>query len=474
MKRTIVWFRKDLRLHDNPALWEAAKEGIVIPVFIWSKEVERASKDNEASIWWLYHSLAALDKELQARGLKLFIKSGDEFDALVEILEEASADAVYFNERYEPDERRKDERLTMQLESIGVEVQAFHGHLLFSPDLVNKQGEPYKVFTSFWKRGVQEYVASPLPVPEEMKGIDRELEAVQLDDLRELTEHERFSRYWEPGEQAAIEIWEQFSDDGIFYYGTERDLISSGTSSELSPYLAFGNISVKSIWHSAKRVYEETSELSARQSIETYLKQLIWRDFAYHQLLHYPDIVRLPLRKQFADFPWQGTGEQYLKWKQGKTGYPLVDAGMRELAETGMMHNRVRMVTASFLVKHLLIPWGEGYSWFKQSLLDFDTANNAMGWQWITGCGIDCAPYFRIFNPFLQSEKFDPAGAYIRKWVPELSSLQAPYIHKPWEAPEVVLEAAGIQIGTTYPLPIVDHAAARKRALQAYQEVKGK
>ncbi|MFS0689578.1 FAD-binding domain-containing protein [Sporosarcina sp. 179-K 8C2 HS] len=242
----------------------------------------------------------------------------------------------------------------------------------------------------------------------------------------------------------------------------------------LAPYIAAGNISVKAMWHSAKRVYEETPEIEFHRSIDTFLKQLIWRDFAYHQLIHYPDIIQIPLRKQFADFPWQGTDEQLVKWKRGQTGYPLVDAGMRELWETGMMHNRVRMVTASFLVKHLLIPWGEGYGWFKNTLLDFDTANNAMGWQWITGCGIDCAPYFRVFNPFLQSEKFDPDGEYIRKWVPELSSLQAPYIHRPWEAPITVLEEAGIQIGETYPSPIVDHATARKRALQAYQEVKGK
>ncbi|MCG7343341.1 DNA photolyase family protein [Sporosarcina sp. ACRSL] len=477
MKRTIIWFRKDFRLHDHPALWEAAKEGIVIPVYIWSDEEKLSYSKSEASFWWLYHSLASLDKGLQTHGLKLFIKDGDEFDALLEVMEEADAGAVYFNERYEPDERKKDSRIAAQLESIGKEVQTFHGHLLFTPDLLNKQGEPYKVFTSYWKRCMQEVVAQPFPVPEKMQGIDRELQTLPIDHIRTLAErpwNEKFHQYWEPGEQVAIGKWEQFSDDGIFYYGTERDLISSGSSSELSPYLAAGNISVKAIWYSAKRVYEETTEMTARQSINSFLKQLIWRDFAYHQLIHYPDIIRLPLRKQFAEFPWKGSNEQLTKWKVGQTGYPLVDAGMRELWETGVMHNRVRMVTASFLVKHLLIPWGKGYSWFEKTLLDFDTANNAMGWQWVTGCGIDCAPYFRIFNPFLQSEKFDPDGTYIRKWVPELSRLPVPYIHRPWEAPAKVLEDADIQIGVTYPPPIVDHAAARKRALLAYQEVKGK
>ncbi|WP_262175773.1 cryptochrome/photolyase family protein [Saccharococcus sp. Marseille-Q5394] len=476
MKRTIVWFRKDFRLHDNPALWEAAKEGIVIPVFIWSEEEKREYAESEASSWWLYHSVATLEKGLQAHGLKLFIKSGDEFDALVELLEETDAEAVYFNDRYEPAERSKGMRITAQLESIGKEVQIFHGQLLFNPELVNKLGEPYKVFTSFWKRCMQEEVARPLPVPVGMKGIEQEIETLALDSLCILDKnpwHQKFDKYWKPGEQAAIEQWEQFSDDGMFYYGAERDLISSGTSSMLSPYIAVGNISVKAMWHSARSIYEEVQGTSV-QSIDTFLKQLVWREFAYHQLIHFPDITRIPLRKQFLEFPWQGTAEQLMKWKRGQTGYPLVDAGMRELWETGVMHNRVRMVTASFLVKHLLIPWQEGYEWFKHTLLDFDTANNAMGWQWVTGCGIDAAPYFRIFNPFLQSEKFDPDGEYIRKWVPELSGLQVPYIHRPWVAPTSVLEDAGIQMGVTYPSPIVDHAAARKRALEALQQVKGK
>ncbi|MCM3710512.1 cryptochrome/photolyase family protein [Sporosarcina luteola] len=476
MKRTIVWFRRDFRLHDNPALWEAAIEGIVIPVFIWSEEEKREYAESEASSWWLYHSLATLEKGLQAHGLKLFIKSGDEFDALVEVMEEADAEAVYFNERYEPAERSKGRRITAQLESIGKEVQTFHGQLLFNPDLVNKQGEPYKVFTSFWKRCMQEDVERPLPVPVGMIGIEQEINTLSLHSLCFVHKNpwqQKFHEYWEPGEQAAIEKWEQFSDDGMFYYGKERDLISSGTSSMLSPYIAAGNISVKAMWHSAKGIYEEVQGMSV-QSIDTFLKQLVWREFAYHQLIHFPDITRIPLRKQFAEFPWVGTDEQLTKWKRGQTGYPLVDAGMRELWETGVMHNRVRMVTASFLVKHLLIPWQEGYEWFKHTLLDFDTANNAMGWQWVTGCGIDAAPYFRIFNPFLQSEKFDPDGEYIRKWVPELSGLQAPYIHRPWEAPTSVLEEASIQIGVTYPSPIVDHATARKRALEALQQVKGK
>lgn len=476
MQKTVVWFRKDFRLHDNPALSEAAKDGFVIPIFIWSEEDKREYTESEASSWWLYHSVATLEKELQAHGLKLFIKHGDEFDALVEVMDEAEADAVYFNERYEPAERSKESKITAQFESIGKKVQAFNGHLLFSPDLVNKQGEPYKVFTSFWKRCMHEVVARPLPFPVEMKGIVQGIQSLTLDQLRIIDKnkwHQKFHTYWKPGEQAAVEKWQQYLEDGMSFYHAKRDFISSGSSSELSPYLAAGNISVKAVWHTAKALSEETPEAAVHQSIHTFLKQLIWRDFSYHQLIHNPDIIRAPLRKQFLDFPWQGTDEHLMKWKRGQTGYPLVDAGMRELWETGMMHNRVRMVTASFLVKHLLIPWQEGYNWFKHTLLDFDAANNAAGWQWVTGCGIDAAPYFRIFNPFLQSEKFDPNGHYIRKWVPELSGLQAPTIHKPWEANVSVLEEAGIRIGVTYPSPIVDHAFARKRALEAYQQIKG-
>lgn len=473
MKRSIVWFRKDLRLHDHPALWEAATKGVVIPLFIWSEQDRMEYKESEASAWWLYQSLNRLKEDLHGHGLQLIIKIGDDFDAIVEVMEHANAEAIYFNERYEPEERERETRIVKQLESIGLDVQPFHGNLLFTPNLLNKQGEPYKVFTSFWKRGLQEHVTQPLPVPE-IRGIHQNLSTVSIDELGIQAHFGKLYQYWQPGEQAGIKRWEQFSDDGLLHYKIERDLISSGTSSKLSPYFATGNISVRAMWYAVKRINEEITEETAHQSIEVFLKQMMWREFAYHQLIHSPDIIDVPLRKQFLDFPWQGTPEQYIQWKEGRTGYPLVDAGMRELSQTGMMHNRVRMVAASFLVKHLLIPWQEGYAWFKHSLVDFYAANNATGWQWVTGCGIDSAPYFRIFNPYLQSEKFDPDGNYIRKWIPELSRLQAPNIHKPSEASAIILEEAGIQLGTTYPFPIVDHAAARKRALQAYEEIKGK
>lgn len=473
MKRTIVWFRKDLRLHDNPALWEAANEGIVIPVFIWSEEDRRAYAASEASAWWLYHSLKQLETDLLQHGVQLVIKQGPDFDAIVDVMEQVGAESIYFNERYEPTERDRQMRIVGQLSSIGMDVRTFHGNLLFSPELLNKQGEPYKVFTSFWKRGLQEVVDRPLPVPE-LQGVENDISSLAINALGLPTDLGTLQKYWQPGERAGTEQWAFFADDGMLHYKKERDLIAKGTSSRLSPYLAAGNSSARAIWHAAKRINEETKDVTAHQSIEAFLKQLMWREFAYHQLIHFPTMTDQPLRKQFNDFPWVGTPEQYNLWKEGKTGYPLVDAGMRELRETGMMHNRVRMVAASFLVKHLLIPWQEGYAWFQHALVDFDTANNATGWQWVTGCGIDAAPYFRIFNPYLQSEKFDPNGAYIKQWIPELANLPAKYIHKPFEAPEDILQEAGIQLGVTYPYPIVDHATARKRALHAYDTIKGR
>ncbi|QFG00665.1 deoxyribodipyrimidine photo-lyase [Psychrobacillus glaciei] len=271
--------------------------------------------------------------------------------------------------------------------------------------------------------------------------------------------------YWEPGELSAIKTWEQFQSGDISIYDQMRDFPFKIATSTLSPYLAWGDISVRSIFYSVMK--------NDSPATHTFTKQLIWREFAYHQLIHFPSFPTRPLRFNFERFPWQNDAESFERWTKGLTGYPLVDAGMRELWETGYMHNRVRMVTASFLVKHLLVDWRKGYEWFQHTLLDFDVANNAMGWQWIAGTGIDSSPYFRIFNPITQSEKFDSSGAYIREWVPELSNLPAPYIHRPWEAPDFMLEELDIRMGIKYPLPIVEHSRARLRALDAYNTIKG-
>ena len=476
MKKIIVWFRKDLRLHDHPALWEAAQQGKVIPIFIWSEEEEREYAMSEASQWWLHHSLLALEKKLKSHGVTLILRRGSSLEQLASICKQTEADAVFFSERYEPSISRRDGAIAKQLLSYVSEVRSFSSSLLFPPgDLWNQKNEPYKVFTSFWKRTMRESVNRPLPIPENMVPYDEAIPSLQVEGLGLLSEntwHEKFHAYWEPGEEGAISRWQQFVDEGLSRYVVDRDIPSADSVSLLSPHLAWGDISARSIWYAAKRLHDEETEEYRQSSIEAFLRQLIWREFAYHQLIHFPRILHDPLREKFKEFPWQGSDEGLSKWQKGLTGYPLVDAGMRQLWETGAMHNRVRMVVASFLVKHLLISWVEGSDWFQKNLVDFDAASNAMGWQWVAGSGIDAAPYFRIFNPIIQSQKFDADGLYIRKWIPELAEIPSTYIHEPWKAPANVLLEAGIVLGETYPFPIIDHSFARIRALEGYAQVK--
>ncbi|WP_318616903.1 deoxyribodipyrimidine photo-lyase [Sporosarcina sp. YIM B06819] len=476
MKKIIVWFRKDLRLHDNQPLWEAAQQGTIIPVFIWSEEEEREYATSEAARWWLHHSLIALEKELESHGLSLIFRRGNSLEQLASICEQTKADAIFFGERYEPSIVNRDRTIANKLLSCVNEIRSFSSNLLFTPgDLLNKKNEPYKVFTSFWKRTMRESVTRPLPIPASIVPYGKEIQSLRVEGLGLLsknTYYEKFHIYWEPGEKGAITRWHQFVDEGLSHYGEENDIPSANSVSLLSPYLVWGDISVRSIWHAAKRLHDEDTKEYMQSSIAAFLRQLIWREFAYHQLIHFPKMLNDPLREKFKGFPWLGSDEELSKWQKGLTGYPLVDAGMRELWETGVIHNRVRMVVASFLVKHLLVSWVDGSEWFQETLVDFDPANNAMGWQWVAGSGIDAAPFFRIFNPMLQSQKFDAEGIYIRKWIPELKQLPNKYIHEPWKAPGNILLESGIVLGKTYPLPIIDHSVARMRALEAYAQVK--
>ncbi|ATP41329.1 deoxyribodipyrimidine photolyase [Solibacillus sp. R5-41] len=476
MKKIIVWFRKDLRLHDNPALWNAAQQGMVIPVYIWSEEEEREYATSEAARWWLHHSLIALEKKLKTHGWTLILRKGSSFAQLTSIIKQTQADAIFFGERYEPSIIRRDRTITSDLLSQVSEVRSFSSNLLFTPmDLLNQKNEPYKVFTSFWKRAIRELVSRPLPIPVNIAPYAKPISSLQVEELGLLptkTWHEKFHKHWKPGEEGAIARWEQFVEKGLNYYVEKSDIPSALAVSLLSPHLVWGDISVRSVWYSAKRLTDEEPEKYMNSSIDAFLRQLIWREFAYHQLIHYPTMIHDPLREKFKLFPWQGTEEEMKKWQKGMTGYPLVDAGMRELWETGALHNRVRMVVSSFLVKHLLISWVDGSKWFQETLVDFDAASNAMGWQWVAGSGIDAAPYFRIFNPIIQSQKFDADGQYIRKWLPEIANIPSKYIHEPWKAPAHILLEAGVVLGKTYPLPIIDHSFARIRALEAYKEVK--
>ncbi|RXT07977.1 deoxyribodipyrimidine photo-lyase [Ammoniphilus sp. CFH 90114] len=466
-KTTIVWFRRDLRIHDNPALWEAVQRGVVLPVFIWED-----CMSEQATSWWLHQSLAQLEQTLQKLGSRLILRQGSSLVVLKEILRETNADALYFTQRYEPTISDEDKQIKQALREY-VEVRSFHAHLLFEPNsILTQQQQPYKVFTPFWKQSRRRDVTVPLPSPGKIPTFQGNVETVSLEELGLLPKvkwYNKFSSYWTPGENGAMLRWKEFAEGRLDGYSTKRDFPFSSHASGLSPHLAWGELSPRWIWHNLK----EISDISENQEhVEAFLRQLVWRDFAYCQLQYFPRITNSPLRAEFLSFPWEEDEEAFKQWKQGQTGYPFVDAGMRELWETGWMHNRVRMIASSFLVKHLLIPWKKGANWFEETLLDMDIANNTMGWQWVAGCGFDASPYFRVFNPITQGEKFDRNGDYIRRWVPELEGLPSEYIHRPWTAPQQVLQAAGIELGNTYPLPIIDHLYARERALNAYQMIK--
>ena len=471
-KKIIVLFRNDLRLDDHPALWHAAKLGVILPVYIHN---EQFSMCNTAQSFWTYYSLQNLQATLDDYDMQLILRKGEVISEVLQLALDTEADAVYFNERFLPTERNEDEQLTNILQANNIEVKAFYGDALFNlSNIQNQQNKPYAIFTSFYKRCLQEPVRQPLGQPTNIRAFPTKVSSLALEQLQLLhgNWYHKFHHYWKPGIDGAMEQWELFVEQSLFDYHDKRDYPAKETISKMSPFLAVGNISIRFLWATCQELIEDEDNTIFSQQIESFLRQLIWREFSIYQLLNYPTFSTDSLRSNFQHFEWEPHSIRLEAWKTGQTGYPLVDAGMRELWETGYMHNRVRMVVASFLVKHLLQPWQEGYAWFEHTLVDFNAANNAMGWQWVSGTGIDSAPYFRIFNPSLQGEKFDTDGAYITKWVPELALLPAKYIHAPQTAPTAILEQAGITLGDTYPLPIVDHKTARARALERYNAIK--
>jgi deoxyribodipyrimidine photo-lyase len=469
---TLVWFRQDLRLSDNPALAAAVDRGSpVIPVFIWAPDEEGAWRPGAASQWWLRRSLAALNADLEKRGSRLLIRRGPAGKTLNDLLAESRASTVFWNRRYEPAAVARDDDLKARLRERGIAAESFHGNLLFEPSTIrNGSGQPFRVFTAFWRACLTK------PVPPPSKNAPRKLRApenwphsmelVELGLEPSVDWAAGLRETWRPGESGAESQLKRFLKRPIQEYPVGRDKPAVVGTSRLSPHLHFGEISPGQVWRAVLgRMNDGT--LGSRAACEAYLRQIGWREFAHQLLYHHPESPEQALRPEFAAFPWRTDPRALRAWTQGKTGYPLVDAGMRELWHTGWMHNRVRMVVASFLVKHLLIGWQEGAAWFWDTLVDADLASNTLGWQWVAGCGADAAPYFRIFNPVLQGERFDPAGKYVRRWVPELSGVPDDWIHKPWSAPASILARAGVKIGRTYPSPIVDHAAARERALAA-------
>ncbi len=474
---TLVWFRQDLRLADNPALYHAVERGgAVVPVFVWAPEEEGDWPPGAAQRWWLHHALQALDADLRARGARLILRRGPTLDALRAVIEATGADAVYWNERYEPALRRRDAHLVEALGAQGFETAAFPGRLLHDPDAVETtSGGPYHVFTPFWNKLRQALdVPDPLPAPRlgASKAPAARPATLDLDALRLLPKIDwagGLRATWTPGEKAAQKRLRRFVDERMLDYEERRDRPDLDATSALSPRLHHGEISPRQVWHATTGWIRNGV---MKEAAWAYLRQIAWREFSYHLLYHYPATPTQPLKDKFEDFGWKDDEAALERWQQGRTGYPIVDAGMRQLWRIGWMHNRVRMIVASFLTKDLLIPWQAGARWFWDTLVDADLANNTMGWQWSAGCGADAQPFFRIFNPVTQGRRYDPDGAYVRQWVPELKDLPDPYLHRPWDAPADVLADAGVVPGETYPEPMVNHRAARDRAMAAYQAIR--
>lgn len=477
MPLTIVWFRQDLRLQDNPALLAAVQRGAVLPVYVLDDAGEGRWPMGAASRWWLHHSLAALDAALRERGSQLVLARGESVAVLRDLVRASGADAVYWNRRYEPAAVARDAAIKAELSAAGVEAKSFAASLLFEPHSVkNKSGGPFQVFTPFWNHCLTLDVPDAVTLPAgKFAAPARWPTSLALEDLKLLPTipwDVRFREAWQPGEEGAAKRLKKFVAGAMTRYADERDFPDHDGTSALSPHLHFGEVSPRQIWSAVRASGKGTGVFPPSRGAQVFLKEVGWREFAYHLLFHFPRTPEAPLRPEFARFPWRSDAAQLRAWQRGQTGYPIVDAGMRQLWTTGWMHNRVRMIVASFLVKHLRLSWQEGAAWFWDTLVDADLASNTLGWQWTAGCGADAAPYFRIFNPVLQGAKFDPNGDYVRRWVPELARVPVEFIHAPWEAAPLELSAAGVALGENYPRPVVDHAEARAAALAALEAIR--
>ena len=469
MPPVLLWFRRDLRLIDNPALAAAMAPGQpIVPIY-----VSDAMDAGGASRWWLHHSLSRLDTDIRLRGGELVIREGDPTEILPELATSTGATAVYFGHRYEPAAVRQEQALARTIGNH-VDLLGHHGHVLSHPDSLRTQGGAvYKVFTPYYKRAMSlGEPAVPDTATREAEFVAADVESIPLDELGLLPRGPDWSaglqRSWEPGENGALQRLD-IATERLGAYAEHRDHPAIDKTSRLSPHLHFGELSPRQVWHA---VTAASSRNGDEVAAEMLLRQLYWRDFSAYLLYHFSSLPSRPLRPEFEHFPWVEDPEALAAWQAGRTGYPIVDAGMRQLWETGWMHNRVRMVVASFLVKHLLIPWQQGADWFLDTLVDADLANNSASWQWVAGCGTDAAPYFRIFNPIAQGKKFDPDGDYVRQYVPELMHMPKQLIHEPWLADATTQRAAGVIIGEDYPRPLVDHAEARQRALDAYGQAR--
>ncbi len=465
MSNAIVWFRQDLRLDDNPAFADAClHHEFVIPVYI----LDEVTSPEGAQRWWLHHSLTSLDKSLKKIGLSLCLRRGDALGILEQLVRDHQIEAIYWNRCYEPTAIKRDTTIKKVFQTCGVQVLSTNGSLLHEPwEVSNATGHFFKVFTPYWRACLKQ-----ISVPEQRK-ISRSPQSIEVNSealasWTLLPTHPNwasaFEQHWQPGEEGAQMKLTDFINLNLKGYNTSRDVPVKNSTSKLSPHLHFGEISPWQIWRAIEMVkLDKDYDLN---SVERFLSELGWREFSYHLLYHFPSLPNANFKSNFDAFPWKDDPLSLARWQEGKTGYPIVDAGMRELWHTGYMHNRVRMIVASFLTKDLLIDWRCGASWFLDTLVDADLANNSASWQWVAGCGVDAAPYFRVFNPILQGEKFDPQGDYIKKWLPELKHVPTQWVHKPWMAPQ---DKIGLSLGKEYPQPIVDHLEARKKALLYYK-----
>ena len=463
----IVWLRDDFRTLKNDALTHATQNhNYVSAIYIFKK---KDFTKRSAQLWWLYKSLKNFREKLNQFNINLEIVNANSYKEVFETISRKKGFSIYWNKVYEPNFLTFDKKISMALESKNVNFKIFKGNLLNEAHEIKKNDNtPYKVFTPFWKVSEKFFLDKEFIHKQKIKTKEKKInflsDTKNLDSLLSKKKwHLNFEKFWNPSEETALENIKYFIENSMSNYGENRDIPNTDGTSKMSPFLAFGQIHVETIWEECQKVKIKNS------GYRKYINELGWREFSHSLINYFPEMLKGNLRKDFDNFPWQENKNHLAAWKKGLTGYPIVDAGMRELYKTGWMHNRVRMITASFLVKHLRINWQEGEAYFRDCLLDFNEANNIAGWQWVAGCGADAAPYFRIFNPILQGERFDPLGNYVKKWLPELANVPKQFIHKPWELNEKIKD---FELGKTYPKPIVVHEEARNAALEAFRSLK--
>lgn len=467
----IIWLRQDLRLSGQPAVAAAAQSGApLLFVYILDDDAPGHWRLGGAARWWLHHSLSALDRAIRARGGALILRRGDAVATLAALCRQVGAGAVHATRHYEPWARRQEQALAQALAAAGTDWRLHESGLMVEPGrLRTGQGQPYQVFTPYWRAWQAEVAVRhhhALPAPAKLTAPAPLPASDPLDDWRLRPTRPDWAgglaASWQPGEAAAMARLHDFAAPAAAAYGQARDRVDADGTSRLSPYLHWGEIS-------AFQVIDHLRRMLPPEAAQPFVRQLAWRDFCHDLLAHDPDMADRPWRAHWRDFPWRDDADALRAWQRGCTGYPIVDAAMRGLWHEGWMHNRARMIVASFLTKDLLLPWQAGAAWFWDTLVDANLANNSAGWQWVAGSGADAAPYFRIFNPVTQARKFDPEGRFVRQWLPQLAALPDLHLQQPWQAPPLLLHEAGVTLGRSYPPPIIDHGLARRRALDLYQ-----